>query len=248
MEYLLQNLSPKEKDVLETYKNEIIKVYKDNLHSIILYGSILSTDFIPKISDINVAIILEKLDFEDLKKGLRLNKWIKKRISPLFLTTYDIKTSLDIFPIEFLQMKDNYQILYGKDPLKDIEVKKDDLRMECEREIKGRLIKLHQAYFEIGRKPKNLKILLWKTLDSFIPIFKNVLRLINKYPGETKYETLQNIADSFNLDKENFLIILESKKEKKKIPKEKLEEIFSKYLDDIQKLSERIDVLLKKDQ
>ncbi len=41
---------------------------------------------------------------------------------PLFLTEEQINSSTDIFPIEFLDMQENYTVIYGKDVLRDISV------------------------------------------------------------------------------------------------------------------------------
>ena len=57
-------------------------------------------------------------------------------INPVFFTEDYIIRSTDVFPIEFLDMKENHVTLYGKDLFEAIAVDTKNLRFQCEQEIK----------------------------------------------------------------------------------------------------------------
>ncbi len=127
---------------VKSYLEKLVDLYQDKILSIAVYGSVAAGDFVPKVSDVNMVIIFDRLEFTDFKKGLKLiNRGIKNRISaPLFLTKEYIQRSLDVFPAEFLEMKDNHINLYGEDLLSSLNIDESNLRLYCEQQLKGKLI------------------------------------------------------------------------------------------------------------
>ena len=146
--------------------NELTKDYQDiygkDLVSIILYGSAASGNYIPKKSDINFLIVLSEAGINRLQQSFKtVEKWHKRNVStPLFLTKSYISSSLDSFPIEFLNMQKSYQVVFGEDVLKELSFEKRHLRLQCERELKGKLLQLRQAYLESRGKPNSLSLSL----------------------------------------------------------------------------------------
>ena len=134
---------------IEPYLKRLLGIHKENIISIILYGSATGEFYIPKESDINLMVIFKDLEFQQLKASLKLiNQGIIKKITaPLFLSLSHIETSKDVFPIEFLEIKENHLILYGRDLFSDMQIDQTYIRLFCEREIKGKLIRIR----EIGR-------------------------------------------------------------------------------------------------
>ena len=84
----------------------------------------------------NLLAVCNTLDFESLRKL----KDIKE--IPFFLTKEEIIDGIDVFPIEFLNIRQHHKILYGEDFLKDIEISKKDLRHQLEFEFRSKLIHL----------------------------------------------------------------------------------------------------------
>ena len=62
--------------------------------------------------------------------------------TPLFIARGYIQQSLDTFPLEFLNISSSYQLVFGDDILENIEFKAEDVRTQCERELKGKLLHL----------------------------------------------------------------------------------------------------------
>jgi hypothetical protein len=58
---------------------------------------------------------------------------------PLFLTRSDLSSSLDSYPIEFLNMKNRYRLVYGEDVLQKLSFNPLAVRLQIERELKGKL-------------------------------------------------------------------------------------------------------------
>ncbi|MFH1856284.1 MAG: hypothetical protein ABH836_03515 [Candidatus Omnitrophota bacterium] len=241
----LDKVNAEVKKHVTPYLEQLLNLHRNNLISINLYGSAVTNGFSLKTSDINLLIVCKKVELADLKKSLKLvSRGITKKIAaPLFLTLEHIKTSQDVFPMEFLEMKENHICLYGEDLLQNLEINKDHIRLFCEEQIKGKLIRLRQAYLEIGLKKKGIESLMKESMYSLIPVFRNLIRLKGINPPVDKQSVLVTIADEFKLDEDVFTAILKEKKNDEKIGGEDAEVYFGKYLDQIQILAIIVDSL-----
>ncbi len=227
------------------YLEKMIEIQKENLLSAAVYGSASGEEYSEKSSDINLLLICESVDLPVLKKSLRLiREGIRDRIpAPLFLTRFYIETSSDVFPVEFLEMKENHRLLYGEDFLSGIEVNIKNLRHQCEEQVKGKLVRIRQAYLEIGLEKGGVESLLKRSLSSLMPIFRNVLRLRGEEPPRRKEEILKKVAASFDLEEGVFLAIRQDRRDDEKIEGEDVEVYLEKYLIQLVKLARAIDAI-----
>ena len=227
------------------YLKMMIGIHKDRLISVFIYGSAAGKNYIPKISDINSVFIFKDLAFASLTDSLKaVSKGIAKKIAaPLFLTKEHIETSLDVFPIEFLDMKENYILLYGTDLLSSLNIKEEHIRLFCEQQIKGKLIRIRQAYLEVGLKKKGMEALLKESLNSLIPVFRNLIRLKGNQPPTEKGEIIKQLCSEFNLDENVFLPIYKDSSNDEKIANQEVVVFIEKYLTQIKKLAVGVDQL-----
>ena len=219
------------------------KVFSNHLVSVVLYGSGITDEYIPKKSDLNFMIVLSEEGIEQLHLVYDLvAKWRKKRVgTPLFLTKAYIDSSLDTFPIEFLNIKRNYTVVFGEDILEGLSFEKEFIRMQCERELKGKLLLLRERYVETKGKSTALRTLVSNTLSDFIFIFKGLLYLFDKEVPATKKETVTVATKELDLDQELFLSLLRLKERSLKPLAKEMELLFQKYLKEIRTLAMLID-------
>ncbi len=241
----LDKLDPKVTKLLKGYIDELLKIHQENILSIFLCGQAAAGDYVPRISNINLFVILEKLDFQDLKRSLKvISKGINKKITaPLFLTRKHIQTSTDVFPIEFLEMKENHLLLYGEDLLSSLEVNPEHIRLFCEEQIKGKLIRIRQAYLEIGLNRKGIEALLKESLASLTPVLRSLIRLKGKSPAIEREKIYGQLCAEFNLDQDVFSAILRDTRNDEKIAGQDVEVFFERYIGQIQKLAIAVDQL-----
>jgi predicted nucleotidyltransferase len=241
----LGRLPEKVRPVLQSYMERMADIQEGNLISAIVYGSSASGDFSPKSSDLNLLFICEEVDLMVLKKSLQLvNKGIRKNITaPLFLTKEYMETSADVFPIEFLDMKESHLLIYGKDLLSDLVIDLRNLRHQCEEQIKGKLIRVRQAYLEVGLRRKGIEALLKESLSSLIPVFRNLIRLKGLKPSLKKEEILGELARTFDLKGDVFIEIWRDRQEDEKIGGQRAEAFLGKYISQLEKLAVAVDKL-----
>ena len=228
-------------DITDVYKS----LFGDDLVSIILYGSATGQDFQPGKSDINFMIVLTEDGIEHLDQAFDVvNKWRKRGVAvPLFLTEEYVKTSLDVFPIEYLNFQNNYVQVFGKDILKDLEFSSEFLRLQCEREIKGKLLLLREAFLETSGKGKALKGLIIQALPALMAIFEALLHLKRIAVPKERREIVRAMADIFDLEQGVFEGLLDIKEEKSKISDKESLNLFKGCLKEMRKLSKLINAL-----
>ena len=239
----LEGLNPRVIEVLNPCCQEMISLHGDNLKSIVLYGSATGADFVAKRSNINLMIVLSEVTQAALKKSLKtVAKGRKKGIvAPLFLDNEHIRRSADVFPIEFLDIQDNHVALYGEDPFASLEIDSSNVRLQCEHELKGKLIRVRQGYLERGLLKKDIAALLVESLTSFIPIFRNMLRLKGQELPRRRRDVIEKTAQVFEVSSSPFFKIL-GFKEGVKVPDAKtVDEIFADYLTQLDRLAIAID-------
>lgn len=228
---------------------EIISDYKelfgDYLVSIILYGSATGQDYRPGKSDINFMIVLSETGIECLDQAFSIvKKWQKKNVAiPLFLTESYVKTSMDVFPIEYLNFQRNYALVFGKDILKDLSFDPKFIRLQCEREIKGKLLILREGFLETSGKGKALKGLISQSIPAFIAIFEALLNLKEKDVPKEKRETIRTTCKAFELDAAVYERLLDVKEDKVKLGDIEIVKLFKDYLRESRKLSKLVDEL-----
>jgi predicted nucleotidyltransferase len=220
-------------------------LFGDDLVSIILYGSATGKDYRPGKSDINFMIVLSETGIEELHLALgTVKKWKKRRVAtPLFLSKFYIESSMDVFPVEYLNFQSNHRVVYGEDVLKDLSFDPELLRLQCEREIKGKLLLLREAYLESAGKAKALKDVISRSIGTFAAIFKALLFLKGEEgPSETR-EIIKISCRVFNLEASVFERLLDVKLEKEKPRDEEMQKLYKDYLREVRSLSKRINAI-----
>ena len=108
--------------VITDFANKLAESLGGNVLSILVYGSAAGINYNPGISNINIAVIVKALDFSVLKQSIDLIKSARKHkiATPLFLTREYILGSLDVFPVEFSEIKEQHKVIFGEDIFKDL--------------------------------------------------------------------------------------------------------------------------------
>lgn len=76
--------------------------------------------------------------------------------APLIMTPAYVQTSLDSFPLEFIEIHQRHVTLWGSDFFAEIESRDADIRLGCEREVKVLLLGMRQGLLSVGVDPSRL--------------------------------------------------------------------------------------------
>jgi hypothetical protein len=227
----------------DPFLEDVLSHAMENIHSIYITGSALTVDFDPKRSDINSVLVMNTMDLSRIEKLAPLGKKYGKKgiASPLIMTPAHIQSSLDVFPVEFLTIRRLHLCAFGKDIFKDIEIRLSDLRSQCERELKVKLIGLRQAYISASGDRKQIGEIFMRTFSGYIPIFAAIITLLGHEPPIVKDDVLGELEKITGIRMDMFRQVSRGKKEGFHLPIEQLNRIFEDYCTALEKLGEMAD-------
>jgi predicted nucleotidyltransferase len=241
----LYNLSAQTQTVIEPFLKDILAKYKEDITSIYITGSVVTKDFHPKYSDINTVIVVKGIEipFYDFIASLG-KRYGKKHIrAPLIITRDYINRSLEVFPLEFLEMKLIHQLVYGADVLKDIKIEKADIRLQCERELKGKLQHLCQGYIKAMGNKITLTDLFVGSLSGYFPLFRGILFLYDHEIPKERGDVLHAINECCGVDMKVYRNLLEIRSRNFYPPVEALKEIFKNLYRVLDTITKKVDEL-----
>ncbi len=217
------------------FAHQLAGIYENNLESVILYGSAADGEFHKGHSDYNVLIVLKALaPIEIAKSGKLVGKWIKDGNSlPLFFSPEMISTSIDVFPIEFFDIKELHKVLFGNDPFAKMMIDGRNLRHQCEHELRSKLLTLYSTLPTIADQPKKLIKLITESSSSFFAIFRGVLRVAGVSPSGSKKVMIEQLTKLIDFDPAMFIEIIDTRAGMTAWRKDEALEKFEQYLTSI---------------
>ena len=227
---------------INLFADKLRGVYADDLVSVILYGSAVSAEFVDKHSNLNFLIVLKNTDLDVLYKATDLVRKFPL-FQALFLTEKSILSSTDIFPIEFLDMRENYAVIYGKDVLKNIIIDTKNLRFQSEHELRIKIISLRQLFLRFNRNSSVLERALFKSFNSVLHITRNILRLKGKGAPYKKELIINALSEAFPIDRIIWQRILSAKNKEININRIELKDLFIKFVRELEIILELVDKL-----
>ncbi len=227
----LTGLNEKAAERIRPFFEEVLSGYREKIHSIHVTGTAITDDFNLKRSDVNSVFVLNKMDLKFLELLAPLGKkYGRHRVAaPLIMTEEYIKGSLDVFPIEFLNFRLIHKTVYGEDVFKDIEIDRNDLRHQCERELKSKLIWLRQGYISSQGDRKLLTEGFVSSISAYIPLFRGMITLLGKEPPTRQADVVRSLSEATGINTDVFAKVLGDKNKKVKHSIDELNTIFENY-------------------
>jgi len=177
----------KEERAIESLVNHLKEKLGEKLLSVLVYGSFLTRDYRPGLSDINIVVIVSDLTAEDLfslkKKIIPLAT--RYQLKPFFFTPEFVRRSTDSFPLEWQAIKNCHRVIYGQDLVETLLINREDMRRQLEREIKQNYLNFQQGLL-FRRNPREVlteALKSWKILErhltEIVPHLKEKLPPVN---------------------------------------------------------------------
>jgi predicted nucleotidyltransferase len=230
-------------DIFVELTNDYLKIFGKELVSLILYGSAASGSYVKGKSDINLLVVLTEAGVGQLDNLFAVIKsWQKRNVAiPQVMTKSFVESSLDSYPIEFLNMKNSHILIFGENILNNLEFIPADLRLQIERELKGKLVLLRHGYLESAGNARKLKQLIGNSFTAFISIFNALLYLKHETAPRERRETIREMAKAFVVDADVFLQCADIKEGKNNLSSDDIIRIFKSYVQEVEKICNIID-------
>jgi hypothetical protein len=137
-------------------------------------------------------------------------------------------------------MQAQYQVLFGPDPLRGLQFDKKWVRLQAERELKGKLLRLQHVYLEVKKIDRELVDVIYDSLNTFAAIFRALLFLKDQDTSLPKKDTILAACQEFQLNAAVFTELWQVRSGEIKLKERQLEELFENYFQEIKKLSETV--------
>ncbi|HUV82757.1 MAG TPA: hypothetical protein VMW53_06750 [archaeon] len=185
---------------------------------------------------INILVVCNTFDFTTLQKLKQLKE------IPLILTKEELTDGVDVFPIEFLNIKKHHKIIYGEDFLKDLVISKIFLRHQLEFEFRSKLIHLRREYLQF--KGKDFDNLILSVIPTLVPIIGGLLYLKDSDLGDTN-NMIRSFSDEYGIDIQVLKEIYDIREGNSKFNKDKEQYIreLIKVLSNIGEIVDELEVL-----
>ena len=229
---------------IRPFFEEVMQCCPEKVHSVYVTGSAVTPDFRESTSDVNSLIVLNDLHFEFFKFLAPLGKKFKSKgvAAPLVMTPSYIQDSLDVFPMEFLELRLIHKTALGPDIVQDLEIDTVLLRLQCEREIKTRLIGLWNGYISSTGETDMIAQLLYRSIKGCMPLFRSIVFLLGKLPPIKKMDVIGAISDNTGIDKDILIKALLLKESPIK-NREELLSLFERYYGNLETVAGMVNAL-----
>jgi hypothetical protein len=158
------------------------------------------------------------------------------------MTPSYIQDSLDVFPMEFLELRLIHKTALGPDIVQDLEIDPVLLRLQCEREIKTRLIGLWNGYISSTGETDMIAQLLYRSIKGCMPLFRSIVFLLGKLPPIKKMDVIGAISDNTGIDKDILIKALLLKESPIK-NREELLSLFERYYGNLETVAGMVNAL-----
>jgi hypothetical protein len=230
----------------QAFAGEIRKNAPVRVESVYVVGSVLTPDFQPALSDINTLILTREQNTFFLDFLITLGQRFKEDglAPPLVMSEEYVYRSLDTFPIEFLNFREIHHVLFGPDILNDLEIEFAPLRLQCEREIKARLLWLGQVYLETMAQVELLAPRLIDSITGYFPLMRALLVLADSRPAHAEAGLIEQVQALLGLEDDIFMRLRTMKRQQKSwLDQASLREDYSRFCQAVWTIAHYVDTL-----
>ena len=176
-----------------------------------LYGSAAGGEFLPTHSDVNVAFIFTAMGAKELEALRHAHRrWQGARVTrPLLLTRDTLLRSIDVFPLEYLLIRERHETLHGEDCFAGLEIDRGALRREVERVLRGQELGLAWTYIALASTPSGARHWAARAGTALAASASGLLYLAGEPIPGTRRAIAERAAARFGVDAGAMLLLLE---------------------------------------
>lgn len=167
------------RETIAMFARAIEQALDGRLECAVLYGSAAADDWVMGRSDVNVAVVVTRATPEVLEAlATVVTRWRDRGFAvPLVLDREFLASAVDVYPVELDEIRRRHHLLLGDDLLARLVIDPAALRLECEREARGKLLRLRALFLCVADRPGEVAELMHQSLKTFLTLLRHYLRL-----------------------------------------------------------------------
>jgi hypothetical protein len=231
-------------DTIDEFVRRVRDAGGSNVESVVLFGSAVAGDFRDGLSNVNLMCVLRDTSLKALQVLSPATRWWdgKKQTPPLCMTKHELQRSTDVFTIELLDMQQHHRVLFGDDPLKDLQIPMDLHRVQVEYELREKMILLRQHLLLAANNESRLWELVLRSAPSFSTLFRHALITLGDSKSTSRRDAVAALAQRVGFDSGSILQVLdvrEGKADRKKID---IVDLTARYVASVEKVIAAVDM------
>jgi hypothetical protein len=228
---------------LDELVTQLRAAYGTHLSAVVLYGSAAAGEHIPKQSDYNVLLLLDAIEPSQLAAASAVAQAWRDAGNPppMTMTLAEWRRSSDVFPMEYADILDRHRVLFGAAPFDGISVTRENLRLQLEQQVLGKLLQLRQGALLAGTDGKRQVELIAASVSTMMVLFRAVLRLHGQRPEGDNVMLTQRVAALAGLDATPFVRAVRHVRGESKLSGSDASQVLAGYLAGIERLDAYLD-------
>lgn len=180
---------------VESYARLVQELFGESCKGLIIFGAVLSESFQPDREAVRSVLVVERVNLPNLRRladqGARLGKL--GITAPLIMTPVHIRTSLDTFPLELMEIQQRHATLCGQDYFSELTFDNAHVRLQCERELKRTLIGLRQGLLASAGRERLVRVMEKDAADDLVRTLRGLLWLKGRKEFKDAAEVITEI-------------------------------------------------------
>ncbi len=208
--------------------------------SLLLYGSAARGDGDANRSDVNLLLVVDDASPTALANlGAAVKGWHEAGYTPpLLIGRNEWRRATDVFPIELTDMQLAHRVLTGPDPLLGQSVDPAELRAALESSLRGKLMRLRQAYVRFHDAMPVLGGFATSSCSELLVLLRATAVLLGRNPGSTADSAIDALAAELGAGASAIRSVATHRRDPDwSCPPE----LFAQYLDGVQRAADLVD-------
>lgn len=170
--------------------------------SLVLYGSAARGDWDARRSDVNLLLVVDEVHPDSLRRLTpAIRSWHEQGFTPpLLIGRLEWRRATDVFPIELTDMQLAHRVVLGDDPVIGHRVEPSDLRRALEGALRGKLLRLRQAYVRFRDAEPVLGGFAASSASELLVLMRATAVLLGRDPGTTPEAAVAALAGELGDD------------------------------------------------
>jgi hypothetical protein len=218
----------------------------ENLESLILYGSAARGDYHSRKSDLNLLCVLKSASAVELARIAAVVRWWsadQREPAPHIFTREELARSADVFSIELFDIARHHKVLFGQDPVADIDIPMNLHRVQVEHELRTVLQKLRTQYLRFHEDEPRLREVYEQSISSVTALLRHFLIALGEDANGGHSHVYQRVAELTGADAGAFEL---GHQLRENHPATEIARAYGKYLGAIETVAHSLDTLVPK--
>jgi hypothetical protein len=162
-----------------SYARLIQELFGESGKALTVFGAVLIDGFNVDRDTVRSVLVVERIELSLLRRladrGAKLGK--TGVAAPLIMTPDHIRTSLDTFPLELMEIQQQHVTLFGQDYFNELTFENVHVRLQCERELKRILIGMRQGLLASAGRERLVPMMGKDAADDLVRTLRGLLWL-----------------------------------------------------------------------